>query len=109
LSVEVDGQNLTVSFKDIKTAAEDVTKKSIVTVEYTAVLNTTAVVGNPGQNNEVYLEYSNNPNFDYNPWDDSTENDTPEKGETPKDIVNVLTYAFKLDKTFFNAAGVLLQ
>ena len=105
LSVEVDGQNLTVSFKDIKTAAEDVTKKSIVTVEYTAVLNTTAVVGNPGQNNEVYLEYSNNPNFDYNPWDDSTENDTPEKGETPKDIVNVLTYAFKLDKTFFNAAG----
>ncbi len=106
MDITVDGQNLTVSFKDIKTAAEGVTKDSIVTVEYTAVLNTSAVVGNPGQNNKVYLEYSNNPNFDYNPWDDSTENDTPDEiGETPKDIVNVLTYAFELEKTFFNAAG----
>lgn len=110
MRILVDGQNLTVSFEDIKKAVEGVTvtKDSIVTIEYSAVLNSTAVVGNTGQNNKVKLEYSNNPNFDYKP---SINDDTPDSpgnentGETPEDIVNVLTYAFKFNKTFFNAAG----
>ena len=105
MTIVVDGQNINVSFKDIKKAVTGVTKDSIVTVEYSAVLNSTAVVGNPGQNNTVYLTYSNNPNIDYNPFDENTENDTPETGDTPEDIVNVLTYAFKFNKTFFNPAG----
>lgn len=105
MTIVVDGQNINVSFKDIKKAVTGVTKDSIVTVEYSAVLNSTAVVGNPGQNNTVYLTYSNNPNIDYNPFDENTANDTPETGDTPEDIVNVLTYAFKFNKTFFNPAG----
>lgn len=105
MNIEVAGQNINVSFKDIKKAVTGVTKDSIVTVEYSAVLNSTAVVGNPGQNNEVYLTYSNNPNIDYNPFDENDENDTPVTGDTPEDIVNVLTYAFKFNKTFFNPAG----
>ena len=34
----------------------------MITVEYTATLNENAVLGSAGNPNEVYLEYSNNPN-----------------------------------------------
>lgn len=103
-TVSYNNGNFIVAFKDIKkyTGVDD---ETVVTVEYSAILNTTAVVGKPGQDNEVYLTYSNNPNFNYNPNDEDDTNDTPETGDTPKDIVNVLTYAFELEKQFFNAAG----
>ncbi len=108
-TVAYNGDNgFTVEFKDIKplipkiTGPDSLDTNTIVTVEYDAVLNTNAVVGNKGQNNEVYLTYSNNPNEEYNPSTDTTPDNT---GDTPKDIVNVLTYAFELEKQFFNAAG----
>ena len=102
-----DGSKFTVAFEDIK-AYEGVDKTTVVTVEYNSVLNKTAVVGNKGQNNKVDLTYSNNPNVNYKP---NTNDDTPDSpgedntGKTPEDIVNVLTYAFKFEKTFFNAAN----
>ena len=107
-SVTFEGGQFKVAFKDIKkydTNTSKVDKNTLVTVEYKSVLNSTANIGKTGQDNEVYLEYSNNPNLDYNPWDTSDENDTSENGETPKDEVRVHTYAFKMDKTFFNAQG----
>ena len=106
-SVEYDDGKFTVAFEDIK-AYEGVDKTTVVTVEYNSVLNKTAVVGNKGQNNKVDLTYSNNPNVNYKP---NTNDDTPDSpgedntGKTPEDIVNVLTYAFKFEKTFFNAAN----
>lgn len=89
------GENkIIVTFDDIKAAAARVgvklTSKSVVTVEYEAVLNTNAVVGKPGQDNEVYLTYSNNPN----------KYGEGERGKTPEDKVRVYTYGFTFEKYF---------
>ncbi len=72
-----------------------VTKDSIIAVEFTATLNSSAVIGDPGNPNEVYLTYSNNP---YN---------SSSTGKTVKDIVYTWTYALELTKT--NASGSALE
>lgn len=80
----------TVEFEDIKTN-QGVDKDALVTIEYDAVLKTTAKVGRPGQENKVNLTYSNNPN-------------NAGKGETdttPDDEVKVFTYGFEIEKQFF--------
>lgn len=64
-----------------------VTKNSYIVVDYTAKLNSNAVIGLEGNKNEVYLEFSNNPN-------NGGEGDT---GTTPTDYVIVFTY--ELDTT----------
>lgn len=94
-TVDVSGQTITVTFDDIITAGA--TKDSIVTVEYTAVLNANAQIGLPGQRNEVYLTYSNNPNW---VGDGSGgPGDTPsDEGKTPKDEVIVFTYELDITK-----------
>lgn len=101
------GGTLTVTFTDLK-AVEGVTANSKIVVEYTAKLLSTAEIGNPGNKNEVYLEYSNNPNH--------TGEGTP-TGNTPKDEVLVFTYELdvaKVDgqnanKKLANAEFVLLN
>lgn len=90
----VDGKKvtqLTISCADLKTINE-VTKSSYILVEYTATLNTNAIVGLPGNPNEVYLQFSNNPNQGHE----------GEIGTTPKDEVIVFTY--KLDVTKVDGA-----
>lgn len=82
------GGTLTVTFDNLKTITS-VSASSKIVVEYTAKLLSTAVIGKPGNKNEVYLEYSNNPN--------QTGEGTPSTGNTPKDEVLVFTY--KLDVT----------
>lgn len=71
-------RQLLVTFEDIK-AYTGVDANTIVTVEYTAKLNSTAIIGLPGQENKVDLTYSNNPNWEYTP------NTTDEKEDVPKD------------------------
>lgn len=101
------GGTLTVTFADLKKVA-NVNKDSQIVVEYTAKLLSTAVIGKPGNKNEVYLEYSNNPNH--------TGEGTP-TGNTPKDEVLVFTYELdvtkvdgqKTDKKLANAEFVLLN
>lgn len=81
-SVAVDGTTtITVSCGDVKKIA-NVSKVSMFVVEYTAVLNKDAEIGLDGNPNEVYLEYSNNPNH----------NGSGETGKTKKDKVIVFTY-----------------
>ena len=82
------GGTLTVTFTDLK-AVEGVTATSKIVVEYTAKLLSTAEIGNPGNKNEVYLEYSNNPNH--------TGEGTP-TGNTPNDEVLVFTYELDVTK-----------
>lgn len=89
----------TVTFEDVTEATSDsssisVTKDSVVTVAYSAVLNENAEIGLDGQENEVYLEYSNNPE-----WDGTG---TPTTDRTPTDKVIVFTY--ELDTTKQDAA-----
>ena len=88
-TVNADGTTtLTVSCDDVK--ALDAGNSSVITVEYTANLNENAVLGSAGNPNEVYLEYSNNPN--------KSEAGSNETGETPKDVVIVFSYKTIINK-----------
>ena len=71
-------------FDDL-TKIDGVQNGSEVTVEYTSVLNTDAVIGAEGNPNEMCVEYSNNPNADVEGIEDTT-------GKTPWDKVIVFTY-----------------
>ena len=57
----------------------------VVTVEYTSKLNENAVLGDKGNKNKMYLEYSNNPNGEGT-------------GKTQEDIVIVFTYKVEVNK-----------
>ena len=88
-TVNADGTTtLTVSCDDVKDLGAG--NSSVITVEYTAKLNENAVLGSAGNPNEVYLEYSNNPN--------KSEKGNNETGETPKDVVIVFTYKTIINK-----------
>lgn len=102
---------LIVTFEDIKAYA-GVDANTIVTVEYTAKLNSSAVIGLPGQENKVDLTYSNNPNWEYTPNTNDEKEDVPkdDKGtpdeeddeektdKTPEDKVIVFTYEIDVTK-----------
>lgn len=79
---------LTVSCDDVKALGAG--NSSVITVEYTATLNNSAVLGSAGNPNEVYLEYSNNPN--------KSEESDNETGNTPEDVVIVFTYKTIINK-----------
>lgn len=93
-TVNADGTTtLTVSCNDVKKLGAG--NSSVITVEYTATLNTNAVIGSDGNPNEVYLEYSNNPNW--TPGEGEGPKDSP-TGDTPKDTVIVFTYKTIINK-----------
>ena len=88
-TVNADGTTtLTVSCDDVKALGAG--NSSVITVEYTAKLNENAVLGSVGNPNEVYLEYSNNPN--------KSETGNNETGNTPEDTVIVFTYKTIINK-----------
>ena len=88
-TVTADGTTtLTVSCDDVKALGAG--NSSVITVEYTAKLNENAVLGSAGNPNEVYLEYSNNPN--------KSETGDNETGNTPKDVAIVFTYKTIINK-----------
>lgn len=80
-----DGHTFDVTIKNVKNLGDDVKK---IRVEYEATLNTEAVIGSQGNPNEMYMDFSNNPN--------STEGG--EKGTTPNDKVIVFTYKTVINK-----------
>lgn len=97
LRVTVTGQVITIEFENIRAAGAEY--GDIVTVEYEAVLNDSAVIGLDGQMNEVYLTYSNNPNVEYAPdvTDENKETDNS-TDDTPVDKVIVFTYELDVTK-----------
>jgi fimbrial isopeptide formation D2 family protein/LPXTG-motif cell wall-anchored protein len=96
-NVNINGQTITVEILDVKTASASATKDSVITVEYNATLNANAVIGLDGNENEVYLTYSNNPN---NTGDGTAA--PSDTGTTVKDKVIVFTY--ELDATKVDAS-----
>lgn len=76
---------ITVSLADVKVLG--VGDEDTIIVEYQATVNADAVIGAAGNPNEVYLEYSNDPNRDK----DAT-------GQTTKDEVVVFVYQLDVDK-----------
>jgi len=105
-----ESETFEVRFANLKDIAQ-VNKNSVITVEYFSELNSGAVIGAAGNPNEMYLEYSNNPNSEWAPsWgEDNEDNDndgqTDEEdekegptGETPVDKVIVFTYKVVVNK-----------
>ncbi|WP_432630866.1 isopeptide-forming domain-containing fimbrial protein [Brotaphodocola sp.] len=90
----VANQKIEVAFDNIKSVDGVAAGKKIV-VKYEATLNKNAEIGLDGNKNEVYLQYSNNPN-------NGGEGDT---GETPKDEVLVFTYELDVTKIDGATAG----
>lgn len=87
VSIDLDGETtITVSFADLKSVT-DVAKDKYIVVSYSAELNEKASIGHgtPGNTNEVYLEYSNNPKG-------------TGTGKTLKDKVIVFTYELDVNK-----------
>lgn len=83
---------LTVSTKDLKKAATySKGQPQYVIVSYTAKLNANAKIGLPGNVNEAYLTYSNNP-------DQSGRGENQPTGNTPEDKVIVFTYGLDVTK-----------
>lgn len=89
---EDGGKYLTFSCDDVKVLGA--TGDSEITVEYTATLNEDAKIGAAGNPNEVYLEYSNNPNQSF----EGENPEEPETGKTPEDVVIVFTYKVVINK-----------
>lgn len=97
--IDPAANTIKVSFEDIKAKVPTITKNSVVTVEYSALLNETAEIGRPGQLNAAQLIYSNNPNEDYAPNTGNETTDTPgDSGTTPWDKVIVFTYEMDVTK-----------
>lgn len=92
--VDLSGAISSVKINDLKSVAASanvtIDKNSKIVVRYTAKLNNNAVIGNAGNSNAVYLEYSNNPNAS-----GAGDNET---GTTPTDTVIVFTYKVIVDK-----------
>ena len=108
---ETEGTKITISCENVK--AFGATNNSVIVVEYTAVLNTNANIGETGNPNEVYLEYSNNPNWGWDIWeddgdgeweegetddDDDGKDEEDDHGQTPEDKVIVFTYQTVINK-----------
>lgn len=83
---EGDTCDFEIVINDLKSiSGVTIDKNTKVVVEYTAKLDGDVVIGNPGNPNEVYLEFSNNP------YGDGT-------GKTPEDKVTVFTFKLDVDK-----------
>ena len=92
--IDVSGQVITISLKentDLKTVTSPATfsASSEIIVTYSAVLNENANIGSTGNENTVYLEFSNNPNAD----------GSGDNGKTPESTVIVFTYKVVANKT----------
>lgn len=96
--VDVNGNNFTVTIADVIALGAE--SNSVVSVEYEAELTASATIGPQGNPNEVYLEYSNNPNYD-----STVPGQSEEMGKTVKDKVIVFTYKVNIDKYENDAQG----
>lgn len=73
----------------LRALGETVNKDSKFVLKYSATLNKDAVIGGTGNPNDVYLEFSNDPNPD----------GYGTKGKTPDDTVLVFTFELDVNKT----------
>ena len=90
------GQTIEVVFNNFKAYVDNANAigKDVV-ITYNAVVNDDAVYGSTGNMNEVYFDYSNNPNHDYhgdNPGDEEP------MGETPHDYTKTYVAGLKILK-----------
>lgn len=88
-----DGCTFEVRFANLKEITS-VHAGSVISVEYTSMLNNQAVIGSTGNKNTSHVTYTNNPN----------DKQAGENGETPDDVVTVFTYQTIVNKVTKNPA-----
>ena len=88
-----DGCTFEVRFANLKDI-DSVHAGSVISVEYTSMLNNQAVIGSTGNKNTSHVTYTNNPN----------DEQAGENGETPDDAVIVFTYKTIVNKVTKNPA-----
>jgi fimbrial isopeptide formation D2 family protein/LPXTG-motif cell wall-anchored protein len=91
-------KSITITFKDVKATGVGATDNSVVTVEYNATLNKDAVLGSAGNDNSVYLTYSNDSGFEYTGETSGNNDDDEHTDDTSKDTVRVFTYKVVINK-----------
>lgn len=101
-TITANGTSLTFACNDV--IALGATDNGVITVEYSAELNTGANLGKPGNKNTVYLEFSNNQYVDGDGSNDTTEKN--ETGKTEEDTVIVFTYQTVINKVDENGAAL---
>lgn len=79
------GTVLTWNLSDVKAAPYNAGNEAVITIEYTATLNESAVIGSAGNPNMMHIVYSNNPNGEGT-------------GKTPDDTNIVFTYKVVVNK-----------
>ena len=97
LTATYEGRTLTVEFADLKAPYWDdcaITKDTVITVDYQAHLNTSCLLGSPGNPNAVYLTYTDDP---------VSEGD----GRTEEVPVKVFSYKLRLVKNDAQTGEVL--
>ena len=105
------GGSWTLTINDLTDHVENLSAGCVVEVIYNAHLNENAKIGEPGNPNEVQLEYSNNPNWDLDGDGKPDNPDEPDEptGKTPEDIVWVFTYELDVTKVDGNNAEKKLK
>ena len=97
-NITCTNNQLTIAATNLKTN-DAITKDSKIVVKYTATLTSDATIGLNGNENKVYLEFSNNPNKD----------GSGNTGTTPEDKVIVFTYALDVNKVAADNANAKLE
>lgn len=87
-TVTANGTSIDIAFTNVKDLGVEITASTEIIVTYSAKVNENAVIGLDGNPNEVYLEFSNNPN----------QGGEGETGKTPTDKVVVFTYELDVTK-----------
>ena len=98
-TVSQDGQTFEIVFKNfIQYKAQ---KDAKIVITYSATLNQDAIIGSAGNENKVYLTYSNNPNTDYKGEDKPVPDDPV--GKTPESKTYTYTTGINLYKVDENS------
>lgn len=96
-----DGTEIRIVMKDLKDycTTNNIDPKTVIEVTYSAILNEQANVTKEGNPNEVDLEFSNNPNEDYDGDGHDNDGDKP-TGKTPKSKTETFTTGVKIFKYY---------
>lgn len=94
-----DTGSLSVLIKNLKRVSSDIQAGDKVIVTYQAKLTPQAVIAGDTNINKVVLDYSNNPNSNWDPDEENPEEPNPPYGTTPEDEVKLVTTELVIQKT----------
>ncbi|MCI8269048.1 MAG: LPXTG cell wall anchor domain-containing protein [Lachnospiraceae bacterium] len=94
-----DTGSLSVLIKNLKKVSRDIQAGDKVIVTYQAKLTPQAVIAGDTNINKVVLDYSNNPNSNWDPDEENPEEPNPPYGTTPEDEVELVTTELVIQKT----------